>query len=231
MTIFRRIRDIFTASISDLLATAEDPEAAVNQMIREIEQSIMVLRRETAAAMASRKALGRRVEKARADREEWQAAAEAAVRQGDDDLARKALTKKLAVQQLLDGLDEQVEAAEQAVERLHDELHRVEDKVQEARAKRDTLVTKRRLAGRRRKVAEDGLRSGRDAGSAGYSYEVIEGFDRLEQEVECEVAEAEALEQIQDDSRNASVRERFGEARRERDVEAQLRKLKERLDD
>ena len=62
MAIFKRVRDIVSASINDLLARVEDPESVVNQMIREMEESILALRRETASAIASHKMLVKKLE-------------------------------------------------------------------------------------------------------------------------------------------------------------------------
>jgi phage shock protein A len=231
MAIFRRIRDIVSASINDLLARVEDPELVVNQMIREMEQSIIVLRRETASAMASLKLLRRRLEKAQADRATWGENAELAVRQERDDLAREALLKRRSTDKTVAGLERQVEEADQLVVRLKDQLSHIEDKVQEARAKRDTLVTKKRLAEHQSELARNARRAADVMGHPVSSYEVIDGFERLEEKIEREVAEVEAMQELDMEARGESVSETFERIKREQDVEAQLRELKKRIEE
>ena len=52
MSIFKRIRDIVDARINDLLDEFDDPIATGNQMIREIENLIVEMRRNVTAAIA-----------------------------------------------------------------------------------------------------------------------------------------------------------------------------------
>ena len=47
MGIFKRIKDIVTANINDLLDKFEDPEHMIDQMIKEMEDSILELRKQT----------------------------------------------------------------------------------------------------------------------------------------------------------------------------------------
>ena len=51
MGIFKRIKDMITANINEMLDKIEDPEQAIDQMIREMEESILELRKQTAAAI------------------------------------------------------------------------------------------------------------------------------------------------------------------------------------
>ena len=53
MSILKRIRTYFVGSIHDIIDLAEDPESKVNQIIRELEEGLVELRKGTASAMAS----------------------------------------------------------------------------------------------------------------------------------------------------------------------------------
>ena len=85
MGIFKRIKDIVTANINDMLDKIEDPEHAIDQMIKEMEESILELRKQTAAAIASSKINSRKLEDSKVEREKWQRNAELAVEEGEDD--------------------------------------------------------------------------------------------------------------------------------------------------
>jgi len=55
MSFLNRIQEILAANINDLLDKVENPEASINQMIRNMEKGIADMRKHTAAMIASRK--------------------------------------------------------------------------------------------------------------------------------------------------------------------------------
>jgi phage shock protein A len=208
----------------------EDPETALKQMIREMEESILALRREAASAIASRKMLERRREKARADARASRENAELAVREGRDDLAKRALAKAKDSDRAVESLDSQLAEADGLVGRLKDELRRVEDKVQEARAKRDTLVAKKRLARHRKELADAADRAARvrPVGRAAYA-EIIDGFDEIEERIEREIAEVEARTELDEELEGRAAAGEIEAMRREKELDEELGALKKRL--
>ncbi len=228
MAIFQKIRDIVSASIDDLLAKAEDPERTVNQMIREMGESIVKLRKETASAMAMHKLLAKKLERTKAECGTWQANAEYAVRKERDDLAKKALARKQSLEALVKTLEGQLAESEGLAQRLKEELRRVEDKAQDARAKRNTLITKKRLAQYRNQLVQGASRA---IPGPATGFDVIDGFDKLQEKIDREVAELEALQELNEEIRGAGVEEELGAMRREENLEEELKRLKERLKD
>ena len=61
MGIFKRIKDIIGANINDLLEKFEDPENVIDEMIKEMEESINDIRKQTASAIASSKMTERKI--------------------------------------------------------------------------------------------------------------------------------------------------------------------------
>src|SRR5262249_43456019 len=55
MGLFRRVNDIISANLNDMMERYEDPEKMLRQAVREMEEAIAVARKETAQAMASGK--------------------------------------------------------------------------------------------------------------------------------------------------------------------------------
>jgi phage shock protein A len=61
MNLLERISNLITANINYLLDKAEDPEVMVKQLIRDMEGSIIELRRETVRAVAREKQIQKQI--------------------------------------------------------------------------------------------------------------------------------------------------------------------------
>jgi phage shock protein A len=88
MGLFRRVSDIISANLNDMMERFENPEKMLRQAVREMGEAIAVARKETAQAMASRKLVARCLGDHERQARDWQERAEKAVRAGDDGVAR-----------------------------------------------------------------------------------------------------------------------------------------------
>ena len=146
MGIAKRIKRIISANINDLIEKAEDPETMVNQLIREMDESIISLRAEVAKTIATEKRVAHRVEDARKQVRTWQESSEKAVRDGNDDIARKAIAEKLEADRSFAELKNQHKEASDLSRMLKGRLLELEGKTEEARRKKETLVARKRSA-------------------------------------------------------------------------------------
>jgi phage shock protein A len=194
MAIFKRMTDMVTASINELLDGIEDPVATVNQMIREMENSIQGMRQQTASAIASQKVLQKKRGRLRADVRQAESQAAAALDNKDEDGARCHLRRKQEFTAALAKL--KIEEAELAtlVTELKSELSRLEDRVQETRSKRDTLLVKKRALETREKM--QAVRRGTPVRSEMAPSDVISGFDALNK-LEDELDQMEAMHEAE----------------------------------
>src|ERR1700676_2136455 len=94
MGLFKRISDIVSANLNDMVESWEEPEKMLKQAVREMETAIDQARRSVAKAMASEKLVGKELLENERHAEQWQTRAESAVAAGDDTLALKALARK-----------------------------------------------------------------------------------------------------------------------------------------
>lgn len=152
MNLFERVSRLMTANINHMVDRAEDPEVMIRQLVRDIEGSIVGLRRETVASIARVKRLERQIADAQSAAAENESQAALALEHGDEELARELLARKLHNLEERDALSEELITARKLESRLKDDMLRLDEKAHEARRRRDALI-------RRQRAAEARLRS------------------------------------------------------------------------
>src|SRR5688572_29177574 len=185
MGLFARIGDIISANLHEMVQRFEDPQAMLNQAIREMEQAIAQSLDRAVEVIASEKLLARQADENRRAVEHWQAAAHQAVASDDDTLARRALARKAEHENLLAALNMEQQAVAQAATRLRRQIAALRAKLAEARRRQATLSARQHMAATRRRLAGDGLAAG-DTGFARYQ--------QLASRIEQAEAKAEACE-------------------------------------
>jgi phage shock protein A len=158
----------------------------------------------------------------------WASRAAKAVEAGDDDLARKALTRKHEYEKIVSALEDQVAASTEASQSLRRQLEGMQAKLGEAQRRLGTLTARKRAADVRSRIATQ---------AAGADVELdknaFEKFDRLSRKVDAAEAEAEAMAELaKSDFGDAgtSLEEEFesGSSVAELEVESELAELKRR---
>ncbi len=144
MSIVKRLKELLNASLNDMIDGLEDPRAMINQLIRDLDASILESRRQLTDALAQQQIVRHRLEKAKNDVGKWQEHAQLAVNNKRDDLAREALRRKQQAERDVEAIREQLSQSEQAVIDLRRQLELLAEKAQEARRKRDTLLSRQR---------------------------------------------------------------------------------------
>ncbi|KPJ59735.1 MAG: hypothetical protein AMS15_06745 [Planctomycetes bacterium DG_23] len=219
MKVFSRVSDIISANINDLLDRAENPEKMARQMVRELEEALIAVRREVVLAIAAERRLTRRLEQEGVLAKDWQARAEEAVKKGQDDLARRALAKKREHTFLTKGLGSQAELARAHTRRLKEHLNLFQEKVTQAKRRRDLLIARHRATRAEKKMRKPLL----DLPPTGE----VGGLARMEEKVEAAEAEVEALREITE--AKEPLEAEFLEMEEAEALEKELRELKEKV--
>ena len=146
MGVFSRFKDIVNANINALLDKAEDPEKMLKLMMQEMEDTLIELKSNCAARMASRIRLERRIEDQKALISRWQSRAELAVDKGRDDLARDALVEKKKELATLSSLMKDLDSYSEIIDQSKAEINQLEDKLSQAKLKLKSLQEKARAA-------------------------------------------------------------------------------------
>jgi phage shock protein A len=218
--LFKRISDVISANINDLIDRVEDPERMIKQIIREMEESIARSKEGVIQAIASEKQLQRELEHHRLHSAEWMNKAEQALKSDKEELARSALMRKKEHDGIIKTLEPSWEAARKTSEQLKAQLGALESKLEEARRKRSTLVARQRSAEARQHMSR--THSSFDSGLAAHS-----NFERMEEKVAEMEARTEALTELDDAA--SKLEKEFWAMEAEMEVDDELARLKKKM--
>lgn len=179
MGVFSRFMDIINANINALLDKAEDPEKMLKLMMQEMEDTLIELKSNCAARMASKIRLEKKLAEQKALIDRWQGRAQMAVGRGRDDLAREALLEKRKATEALARIQDDIKSYEEVIEESRKEIDQLEVKLSQARSKLRVLQEKAKAA---REAATVDSQMGRD-GSRHFE-DLEEMVDRMEAERE-----------------------------------------------
>lgn len=225
MGLFDRITNLVTASVNDLLDRAEDPEKMANQMIRNMEESIQELEEGTASSLASAKMTMAKLQKAQKERDQWEESAKAALEQGNEELARKALMKKKNVERNIEVFEKQAADSNKLANHMKEEYHMVKDKLDEARSKRDLLITKKKAAESREKMNETASAFGKHMDSVNSAMSSGDMFSKMEEKIDKQMLEVEAREELREDN----IEKELSDLKRSSEIDDELAALKEKM--
>jgi len=184
MGIFSRLGTLIKSNINDLITKAEDPEKMLTQVLLEMQQQLVEAKKAVAVAIADEKKLQKQYS-AEADKsKEWERKAMVAVRAGDDNLARQALARKQEHETIATQFQQQWLAQKQAVEKLKDALRLLNNKIEEAKRKKNILIARKKRAEAQQQIAN--TMQGLGDTSA------FDTFDRMAERIQLMEAEAEA---------------------------------------
>src|SRR5580704_7682584 len=94
MGVFRRVSDIISANLNDMVEKLESPEAMLRQAIREMDAAVAQTMEGAAQVIADVRLLETQIADCRQESAELERRAREALQGGDDDAARRALGRR-----------------------------------------------------------------------------------------------------------------------------------------
>jgi len=216
MGVFERISRIIRSNIGDLLDRAEDPEKILQQIMVDMQQDLREAKLQVAAAIRDQKKLETHYQENADMADRWEKRAISAVEEGDDTLAKEALRRKRASEQLARGYKEQLDEQVKSVQLLKTSLAALEVKIDEARRRKDLLIARQKRAQAQKTISE--TMSGMSKSSA------LAALEKMEGRVRAAEMHAEAIAEIETNSLEA----RFAELENG-DIDGELAKLKAKV--
>ncbi len=202
MGIFDRLSQMIRSNLNDLISSAENPEKMLNQIIIDMRSQLAKAKQQVAAAIADEKRLRDQVEGEYKQAQEWERRAMLAVQNSQDELAKQALVRYNEHLQHGQELEGTWQAHRNETEKLKGSLRELNDKIEEAKRKKNLLIARQKRAAAQQRITE--TMSGLSDKSA------FEAFARMEEKIADNerkmIAGAEIDEEISGDRLAAQFR-------------------------
>jgi phage shock protein A len=221
MGIFKRLVDVLKANINDMISKAEDPEKMLNQMIMDMNEKLVEVKQEVAKALADEKRLQRQAEEERRAAQGWEKKAMLAVEKGDDNLAMEALKRQKIAEQNATGFEDQYQQQKAAVDKLKTALRQLNDKIEEARRKKNLLIARAKRA-----KAQDKINKTMASLTDNSAFDT---FSRMEEKVANMEARADAELELNQEMGGQNLEDKFKKLEAEGDASDMLAALKAKM--
>jgi phage shock protein A len=221
MGIFSRLAQLIKSNLNDLISKSEDPEKMLNQVVIEMNNQLVEAKKQVAASIADEKRLAKQGEQEQANAAEWERRAMLALKAGNEDLAKEALARKKEHDALAITFKEQWDKQKAAVEQLKRALRMLNDKIEEAKRKKNVLIARKKRAEAQKAIQEtmSGLRD----------QSAFETFERMSGKIDQMEAEAEAAGEIQEEYSGDVLASRFQTLEKTAGAEEDLVALKRKM--
>jgi len=217
MGLLDRLSRLVRANLNAFVSDAEDPIKILDQSVADMQEDLVKLRQAVAIAIASQKRLENQANQAREQIQNWLSRAELALKKGEDDLAREALSRKKTFQETFESLTTQFQSQNGQVEKLKKSLLLLERKIAEARTKKDMLKARAQAAKAQQKIQSAvGDLGGKSAMAA---------FERMEDKVEALEASGQAALELAGED----LESKFAALEGGDDIEKELETLRSQL--
>lgn len=217
MSIFERITNLAKANINDIIDKAEDPEKIAKQVIYDLEEAFKEATAGVAAAIMEEKKLLTLMTQSKEESLKWEKRAMAAIEKGDDALAKEALKRRISFEDDSKRYESEHENRLDLVRELKESLRMLEDKIDEAKRRRDALIARSKSAEAQVKIAK--------TLSGASQTDPMEALKRMEEKVMHTEAQVEAYAEL----KSESVESKFKKLESEDTLENELAALKSKM--
>ncbi|HXY29265.1 MAG TPA: PspA/IM30 family protein [Gemmatimonadaceae bacterium] len=176
MGIFDRLSTLIRSNINELISSAENPEKMLNQIIVDMRSQLAKAKQQVAGAIADEKRLKDQVDAEYTQAQDWEQKAMLAVQGNRDDLAKQALLRHNEHMTHAQQLQATWQSHQAETEKLKASLRELNDKIEEAKRKKNLLIARQKRAEAQKRIAE--TMSSMSEKSA------FEAFSRMEARIE-----------------------------------------------
>ncbi len=224
MGLFDRFSALLKSNINDLISRAEDPEKMLTQILVDMRGQLVQAKQQVAAAIADEKRLRDQTDAEFKQAQDWERRAMLAIQEGRDDLAKQALVRQAEHGSHGQQLEQTWELHKSETEKLKNQLRDLNDKIEEAKRKKNLLVARQRRAQAQQRIAE--TMSSLSEKSA------FEAFARMEERIETNERQIKAHAEIEEEFTGDTLQRDFKALEKGSvsvSVDAQLLAMKQKM--
>jgi phage shock protein A len=221
MGIFSRLAQLIKSNLNDLISKSEDPEKMLNQVVLDMNNQLVEAKKQVAASIADEKRLAKQFEQEAANATEWERRAMMALRAGNEDLAKEALARKREHDALATTFKDQWTKQKTAVEQLKKALRMLNDKIEEAKRKKNVLIARKKRA-EAQKAIQETMTGLKDASA-------FETFERMAGKIDQIEAEAEAASELHEEYTGDTLAHQFSSLEKHANADEDLDALKRKM--
>ncbi|MGF1600850.1 MAG: PspA/IM30 family protein [Thermosynechococcaceae cyanobacterium] len=192
MGLFDRVSRVVRSNLNAVVSSAEDPEKILEQTVDDMREDLVQLRQAVAQSIASQKRLEQQYNQAETQASKWYDNAQLALKKGDENLAREALTRKKTFAETAASLKSQLDQSAGQVSNLKRNMMALEGKIAEAKTKKEMLKARARAAKATEQINQ--AMGGIDPSSA------VSAFERMEEKVLNMEAQSQAAAELSGDT-------------------------------
>jgi phage shock protein A len=224
MGLFDRLSTLIRSNINDLISSAENPEKMLNQIIIDMRGQLAKAKQQVAAAIADEKRLRDQADGEFRNAQDWERRAMLAVQEGRDDLAKQALVRYNEHLTYGQQLETTWETHRAETEKLKTSLRDLNDKIEEAKRKKNLLIARQKRAQAQQRIQE--TMSSMSETSA------FEAFSRMEERIEQNERRLIASAEIEEEFTGDKLQNEFKRLEKTSaavSVDARLLELKQKM--
>ncbi len=224
MGIFDRFSTLIKSNLNDLISSAENPEKMLNQIIVDMRNQLAKAKQQVAAAIADEKRLKDQADGEFKLADDWDKRAMLAVQEGRDDLAKQALLRGQEHLEHGQQLATTWETHKMETEKLKQSLRDLNDKIEEAKRKKNLLLARQRRAEAQARISQ--TMSGLSDNSA------FDAFARMEEKITTNERQLQAAQEIDEEFSGDRLAGEFKQLERSAggaNADTQLLQLKQRM--
>jgi phage shock protein A len=224
MGIFDRLSTLIKSNLNELISSAENPEKMLNQIIVDMRNQLAKAKQQVAASIADEKRLKDQADAEFKLADEWERRAMLAVQEGRDDLAKQALLRGQEHLEHGQQLASTWETHRMETEKLKQSLRDLNDKIEEAKRKKNLLLARQRRAEAQARISQ--TMSGLSDNSA------FDAFNRMEEKITANERQLQAAQEIDEEFSGDRLAGEFKQLERASggvNADQQLLHLKQRM--
>ena len=215
---WERIKDIIKSFFHDWLDKAEDPEKMIKYTVLKMQEDVYRAKNATVKAIAGEKTLFRQWQGFVETAQKMHKSALLALKQGNENLARRALEKQHEAQIQAEEFEKMHAVSKKNNEKIKQDIKKLEEKLYEARQKEGGLIARSQLAKAMTMASKSLMSSDDNMGK----------IDKMEDKILKSEAEASAFMELSENNTKNEMKE-MNDFFKNNDIESELAKLKAEL--